>query len=264
MAPPSSTEARTTRAAVKPRKAAALLVLSGTRVLMVKRPNHFSYPGAFVFPGGTVSSTDSSLMHTALRETFEETGLLLSTTPIPMERRRLLSSLQKEVHDGVLSFDKALEALDVTLIPSDDLIPFSVWTTPVGPAKRYETHFFVTRLPSHLSEEAVVGDGGIEVVGTHWLPTERIPAWIRQGKTPMHSAQIYLTCRLAWSLGAGEGWDGVLEVARQIGRVEVLMRRTEEDGKRVENMPNGDKVIYEAGAGSAGKAWVELSDRASL
>ncbi|GMK54037.1 hypothetical protein CspeluHIS016_0106230 [Cutaneotrichosporon spelunceum] len=251
---PSSEKAAT------PRKAAALLVLSGNRVLMVKRPNHLSYPGAFVFPGGTVSPSDPSIMYTALRETFEETGLLLSTTPVHPGRRRFLATVQKQVHSGELSFDEALEALDVSLIPTGDLVPFSVWTTPHGPPKRYETHFLVTRLPAHLSEEAAVGDGGIEVVGTHWLPVERIPAWIREGRTRMHSAQIYLTSRLAW---AG-GWDGVLEVARDIGGTEVLMRRTVEDGRRVENLPNGDKVVYEAGEGSAGKAWVELTDRARL
>lgn len=264
MAPPSSTKVRSTPAAVTPRPAAALLVLSGTRVLMVKRPNHFSYPGAFVFPGGTVSKSDPSPMYTALRETFEETGLLLSTSPIPEGRRELLPTMQKRVHDDELSFEEALEALGVNLIPPEDLVPLSIWTTPPGPAKRYKTHFYVTRLPGYLSEEAVVGDGGIEVVGTHWLPAERIPAWIREGKTAMHSAQIYLTSRLAWSLGAGKGWDGVLEVAGQIGGMEVQMRRTDEDGKRVENMPNGDRVVYEAGAGSAGKAWVELANKAKL
>jgi hypothetical protein len=168
------------------------------------------------------------------------------------------------VHDDEMSFEEALEALGVSLIDPEELVPFTVWTTPVGPPKRYETHFFVTRLPAHLSEEAVVGDGGIEVVGAHWLPTERIPGWIREGKTAMHSAQIYLTTRLAWSLGKGEGWDGVMDVARQVGGLHVQMRRTDEDGKRVENMPNGDKVVYEAGAGSAGKAWVELADKAKL
>ncbi|CAK9783956.1 hypothetical protein CC85DRAFT_331199 [Cutaneotrichosporon oleaginosum] len=242
-------------AAVTPRLAAALLVISGNRVLMVKRPNHFSYPGAFVFPGGTVSPTDPTPAYTALRETFEETGLLLSSSPIPAERKHLLPSLQKRVHDNEVSFEEALETLGVSLI--SDTIPFTVWTTPPGPPKRYETHFFITRLPAHLSEEAVVGDGGIEVVGAHWLPAERIPGWIREGRTAMHSAQIYLCTRLAWALEGG--WEGVLRLAGQIGDMRVLMRRTDEDGKRVENLPNGDRVVYEAGAGSAGKAWVELA-----
>lgn len=246
----------TSKAPVVTRPAAALVVISGDRVLMVKRPDHFTYPGAFVFPGGTVSSGES-LEYTALRETFEETGLVLSSSPIPDTKRALLPSLQKAVHDNKLSFDSALQQLGVSLIPTSDLLGFSTWTTPHGPPKRYETHFFITRLPPHIAPESVRrdGDGGIEVIGAHWLPAHRIPGWVREGKTTMHSAQIYLTARLASSL---PNWEAVKAVSKEIESLDVMTKRSEEGGKRVETLPNGHRVVYDIGARSAGKAWVEI------
>lgn len=240
-----------------PRPAAALLVVSGDRLLMVKRPTHLTYPGAFVFPGGTVSPSDRDARYTALRETFEETGLLLTTCPVAPSKLHLLPQLQKAVHDNKLSFDAALDQLGVSLIPSSDLLPFSTWTTPPGPPKRFETHFFITRLPSYIAD-TVRGDGGIEVVGAHWLPVARLPGWVRDGTTAMHSAQIYLTSRLAGALEGGKGWEGVERTVGEIGEMEVLMRRSDEDGRRVETLPNGDRVVYDRGEGSAGRAWVEL------
>lgn len=67
-----------------PLKAAAVLIAlvepeegeQGLQVLLTKRASHLKHhPSQVSFPGGKVEKSDTSLIHTALREAFEEIGL---------------------------------------------------------------------------------------------------------------------------------------------------------------------------------------------
>lgn len=120
--------------------------------------------GASVFPGGRVDDADADLpfmpdgaAHTAarfavddmrartllgaaVRETFEETGVLLSSPAAD------LSGARTDVEEGRVSFGDLLRANNVT-VDTSGLRPWSRWVTPAGEVRRYDTHFFVGVLP---------------------------------------------------------------------------------------------------------------------
>jgi 8-oxo-dGTP pyrophosphatase MutT (NUDIX family) len=100
--------------------AATVLVLrdgaAGVEVLMIERPDRGSFAGAWVFPGGKVDPADggpdddeeSVARRAAVRETFEETGLIVSAA---------------------------------------ELVPISRWDPPPGIALRIRTWFFAALSP---------------------------------------------------------------------------------------------------------------------
>jgi 8-oxo-dGTP pyrophosphatase MutT (NUDIX family) len=98
---------------LEPRPAASLILLreSPLEVLMLRRNPHASFaPDFWVFPGGMLVERDGGdFRATAIRETFEETGLAIE---------------------------------DV-----DRLVLTSRWITPVGSPKRFDTYFFLAKAP---------------------------------------------------------------------------------------------------------------------
>jgi glyoxylase-like metal-dependent hydrolase (beta-lactamase superfamily II)/8-oxo-dGTP pyrophosphatase MutT (NUDIX family) len=158
------------------RAAATLLVLrdgaKGLEILMLKRPHragdHSS--GAFVFPGGKVDAEDQALgavcagldgeaasrrlglpqgglnlYACAIRECFEESGLLLASR----EDGSTVGALGTETAaalDGGLSLRSLCESRGWRLA-AGALAYHSHWLTPLGLAKRFDTRFFVALAP---------------------------------------------------------------------------------------------------------------------
>ncbi|RPB16697.1 hypothetical protein P167DRAFT_500243, partial [Morchella conica CCBAS932] len=161
-----------------PRLSASLLIINPlNEILLLHRPSHSStFPNAHVFPGGATSPSDPPPAHTALRETFEETGLLLTTPPPPPSLLPSLPLARSQIHAGTLSFTDFLAAHSLT--PAvDELIPFTTWITPKAMKRRFETHMFLYFLPSSPSPTTSAAatqhptpDGGIEVLTTTFLP----------------------------------------------------------------------------------------------
>jgi 8-oxo-dGTP pyrophosphatase MutT (NUDIX family) len=103
---------------------------------------------------GVEPATARGAVCAAIRETFEETGVLLaghadeetggflvgSTAGEDWERDR------QRVESREISLTELLEERDLVL-RTDLLAPWSVWVTPVFEPRRYRTFFFVAELP---------------------------------------------------------------------------------------------------------------------
>lgn len=162
-----------------PTPAATVLMLrdgaAGLEVFMVRRHERLAvHAGAYVFPGGKVDAEDAvfndgthldqppealrealhepelalpdavSLYAAAIRETFEECGVLLA-------HRRGDANAQ-QVYDGTsrgLPFAQVLRDLGLTL-STERMLPWSRWITPAASftsTRRFDTRFFVTAAP---------------------------------------------------------------------------------------------------------------------
>jgi 8-oxo-dGTP pyrophosphatase MutT (NUDIX family) len=129
--------------------------------------------GAFVFPGGTLEPADSgasvakqialaaplwprasdpqlerALVVAAVRETFEEVGLLLGAPPLAAS---LLSALRAELLAGG-DFGELLASQQIALDLSR-LVPLIRWVTPRSEPIRFDTRFFVAQVPSQQIAE---------------------------------------------------------------------------------------------------------------
>ncbi len=168
-----------------PRDAATVIVLrpapgdrAGVEALMLRRTAAMKFgPGAYVFPGGSVDAADygadigwhgpsaadfgtrlgaseevaRALVCAAVRETFEESGVLLAgpggggpvaeTSGPSWERdRRLLVS-------GELTLAELLNRRGLVL-RADLLVPWARWVTPEGEPRRFDARFFAAALPA--------------------------------------------------------------------------------------------------------------------
>ncbi|KAG1754326.1 NUDIX domain-containing protein [Suillus lakei] len=166
----------------EPRLSASLvLVNSRNEILLVQRnPHATSFAGLHVFPGGNFDAKqDTSLRWTAIRETFEEAGLLLALSDTP-------STLLD------VDFTQAREATA--------LLPFTTWVTPPSAARRFRTEFFVAFLRDSTSDGLSSGreehlptpDGGQEVIRTRFLRPELAIDEFRTGKINLFPPQYYI------------------------------------------------------------------------
>lgn len=159
---------------VEVRHAATVVVVRGTgadaEVLLLRRGDTAGFmAGMFVYPGGRLDPADldaaagdldAAARWTALRECFEESGLLLATdqqgqpaTPAHAEALRASDA----------PFAEALQAL--SLRPGlNDLRAFARWVTPAVERRRFDTRFY---LAHHPHGQAAAPDG-FEMVEHRW------------------------------------------------------------------------------------------------
>jgi 8-oxo-dGTP pyrophosphatase MutT (NUDIX family) len=185
---PSMPEAR------PPRLSATVLLVrdaaAGLEVFMVERHHQIDFAtGALVFPGGQVDAADADaalaarcagvqsldadarvLRVAAIRETFEESGVLLA-------RRRgeralvdaaALAGIEARhraaLHAGERTLAEIAAAEDLELA-CDLLEPFAHWITPVFMPKRFDTWFFLVAAPA---DQVALHDGH-ESVDSVWI-----------------------------------------------------------------------------------------------
>jgi 8-oxo-dGTP pyrophosphatase MutT (NUDIX family) len=145
-------------------------------VFMLRRnPESVFAGGAYVFPGGAVDPDDRALGDdrrfwvAAVRETFEEAGVLLARTrghdtpfdasaaavaDLAEDRLRLLT--------GAATFADVLDA-HAAHVDLEALVPFARWITPAPSPRRFDTWFFAAAAPDghayeHDDNEAVASE----------------------------------------------------------------------------------------------------------
>ncbi|CAJ0603551.1 unnamed protein product [Cylicocyclus nassatus] len=127
--------------------ASSIIVVSSTtgRVLVMRRgPTAKFMPNAVVFPGGVAITADEKMgpptKVAALRELFEETGLLIGQNESASTSSEL-QDLQLKTRDNPKLFKLACPDP-----PVNDLIEWNTWLTPSSYKQRFMTSFFLVRV----------------------------------------------------------------------------------------------------------------------
>lgn len=195
--------------------AATVLVLRdspvGAQVLLMRRPASMSFGGYWVFPGGKVNEADRryaawlraeeadprdagddlfavpappeplAALLAAVRETFEETGLLFVRTLNPTFAERY----ERFVADWRVAVHRDPSALEALLVaerarPHWEALAFwTRWLPPGDLAQRFDTDFFLARAPA--GQRAVPDPGEADelrwltVAGADWEPLKTAP-----------------------------------------------------------------------------------------
>jgi 8-oxo-dGTP pyrophosphatase MutT (NUDIX family) len=221
---------------------------SGMEVYMLRRQPSMAFaPGAQVFPGGSVDARDAdeevawagpdaaewgaifaapvglarALVCAAVRETFEESGVLLAgesadsvvadTTSEDWERDR------NALLDRSLSLAEMLARRRLVL-RSDLLRPWSRWITPVVEPRRFDARFFAAALPAGQRTRDVGG----EAAAAAWIePAAAIEAG-KRGEIEIWPPTAVTLAELAACGDLDSALSGPRQVAPRIP--EILMR----------------------------------------
>jgi len=175
-----------------PRDAATVMLLrqvaAGLEVYMLRRKSSMAFaPGAYVFPGGSVDARDAdeqiawtgpdsaewgrifaappalarALVCAAVRETFEESGVMLAGQSADSVVADTTSDEWEADRHALL--DRSLSLAELLarrrlVLRADLLRPWSRWITPVVEPRRFDTRFFAAALPAGQLTRDVGGE----------------------------------------------------------------------------------------------------------
>ncbi|HET6839320.1 MAG TPA: NUDIX hydrolase [Bradyrhizobium sp.] len=260
--------------AVAPRPASTVLLLRDgaggeIEVFMMVRHRQIEFnSGALVFPGGSIDKGDQEIIAkpelyagaeefdaaelsfriAAVRETFEESGILLvrargSNALIDAKRAsEIEQSHRAALCEGKTTFLNVLTDNDLSLA-LDALVPYAHWITPEGMPKRFDTWFFLAAAP-----HAQVGaHDGRESTDSIWVSP-------REALTGSESGRFKLpfpTTRNLIKLGKQPNVKAALDDASGKPIVTVMPVMTTLNGGRQLRIPREagyDGEVFEVGA----------------
>ncbi|HMN78618.1 MAG TPA: NUDIX domain-containing protein [Burkholderiaceae bacterium] len=197
----------------------------GMEMFMVVRHHQIDFAsGALVFPGGKVDAQDadervirraasyadadavqSQLRAAAIREAFEESGILLARRRdgSPVDGGTDFERWRKGLNDRSLKLGDVLDDGDLQLA-CDDLVHFAHWITPPMMPKRFDTHFYLARIPG----EQVAGHDGHENVDSVWISPEQAIADAEAGSRTIIFPTLSNVVRLAQYASVAAAFDG--------------------------------------------------------
>jgi 8-oxo-dGTP pyrophosphatase MutT (NUDIX family) len=243
--------------AAAPRDAATVALVrdapGGMQVYLLRRVRGMAFAGGMhVFPGGSVDAADAmaeigwagpssadwaadfattepmarSLVCAAVRETFEESGVLLAGSSAD----DVLADVSTDEWEGErVALEGRQHSLSELLsrrglvLRSDLLRPLAHWITPEVEPKRFDTRFFLARLPAGQVTRAA----GTEADQRVWL---RPGDALEQGLTMLPPTRAVLT-----ELSSYDDVDAALAAPRAISP--VLPKLLVEDDRLVFLLP---------------------------
>lgn len=201
-------------------------------------------PGAYVFPGGSVDPADygaeigwqgpspaefgarlgasaevaRALVCAAVRETFEESGVLLAGAPggpLAVPSGPSWEADRLALTSGTLTLAELLVRRGLVL-RADLLVPWARWVTPEGEPRRFDTRFFAAALPD--GQEAV----GHEAESDHvaWLRPASAIGSAKAGEISMLPPTATTLNDFASAVAAGGGLTDILSARRAIEPVQ--------------------------------------------
>lgn len=220
----------------------------GLEVLVLRKApgKHFA-GGALVFPGGKADDRDAAfaaafgdasdgfatLKVAAVREMYEESGILLARRPgagALLDAGEVADLEQR--HPDIPALDLARAA--ALELATDRLERFAHWITPPSRSKRFDTHFFVAPAPPGQPEVRV---DGYEIVESDW----RRPGDILD---EVHGGRLKLVLPTMMNLIKLAHWDDVDALMAHTRLEEVVCVRP----KRVET-EQGQQIVIPEEAG---------------
>jgi 8-oxo-dGTP pyrophosphatase MutT (NUDIX family) len=267
-------------APVVPRPASTILLLRDSaalddkgreeiEVFMMVRHYEIDFnSGALVFPGGSVDKGDQDIIAdpalysggegldagalsfriAAIRETFEESGILLarpreSKTFVEAKRAAEIEAKGRAaLSEGKTSFLKVVADSGVVLA-LDELVPYAHWITPEGMPKRFDTWFFLAAAPP----EQVGAHDGKESTDSIWLSPREALAGGESGRFKLP----FPTTRNLIKLGKQPNVKVALDDSRRRAIVTVMPVMTRLNGGRQLRIPieaGYDGELFEVGS----------------
>jgi 8-oxo-dGTP pyrophosphatase MutT (NUDIX family) len=259
---------------VAPRPASTILLLRDSaageiEVFMMVRHYEIDFSsGALVFPGGSVDKSEQEIIANAslysggegldevdlsfrigaIRETFEESGILLaradgSNDLVDAKRAGEIEAAHRAaLCDGKTTFLKVLDDNGLRLA-LDELVPYAHWITPVGMPKRFDTWFFLAAAPP----EQIGAHDGRESTDSIWLSPREALAGGESGRFKLP----FPTTRNLIKLGKQPSVRAALDDSRGKPVVAVMPVMTKLNGGRQLRIPleaGYDGELFEVGA----------------
>ena len=223
--------------------------------MIVRHQNSDVHAGALVFPGGRVDDEDydlaadaavfpplagvdanaAALRVAAVRETFEECGVLLARARgeqalvsaahlRDIEATHRTPMMRKERTFG------AILAAENLVIASEAMVYFANWITPERSTKRFDTHFFLAAAPS---DQVALHDGH-EAVDSVWIAPATALDRARAGTYQLR----FPTQMNLQKLGRHTVPAAAMDAARASKVVTVMSKQEKtSDGKRLLRLP---------------------------
>src|SRR6516225_7839866 len=261
---------------VTPRPASTILLLRDSKaakeieVFMMVRHYEIDFnSGALVFPGGSVEKNDMEIIErselysgggdgldaaalsfriAAIRETFEESGILLarpkgSTALVDVQRASEIEARHRvALNEHKTTFLEVLADNDLWLA-LDELVPYAHWITPEGMPKRFDTWFFLAAAPP----DQLGAHDGRESTDSIWLSAREAVEGGESGRFKLP----FPTTRNLIRLAKQGTVSAALDHAKGMSIVTVMPVMTKTESGRQLRIPREagyDGEVFEVGA----------------